>query len=82
MATMVMNRARRCQVRWIAIAAGVLVAAGLARCLLVQVRKFLAELAEVLRVWGEVRQSLRRGRDGEERRRPRPVSRSGPSSAR
>lgn len=81
-ASMVMSGVRRCQVLWIAIAAGVLVAVERARCPLVQVRELLAELAEVIRAWRQVRQLLRRGRRGGERRRPRPVSRSGPSSAR
>lgn len=46
--------------RWFTVLAGAIAATGLVRCLLVQVRKLIMAVAEVIRSWREVWRLLRR----------------------
>ncbi|MFI6289783.1 hypothetical protein ACIBCM_34485 [Streptomyces sp. NPDC051018] len=52
------RRAGGVEMCWIAILVGVIATVGLARFLLVQVRKLMVELAEAIRAWHEVRPLL------------------------
>ncbi|RPK61827.1 hypothetical protein EES43_14960 [Streptomyces sp. ADI96-02] len=46
--------------RWFTVLAGAIAATGLTTCLVVQIRKLITEVAEVIRSWREVRKLLRR----------------------